>query len=272
MTAEELAALQNDATQALRTAAAFGRSGDALAFLDLCLRLGALEPSRSQEAARLAAAEGKALQDALSAQYSAKTDAWHKALNNHDTQKAPRSIHVPPLTPEQEKAVESLPKEMAQIRYVSDREAFGAESIAREDAQKEPQRYRLECTCTSDPGRYVVTHGSNCPYFSKREETPPVIGPRPATETRCAMLSCKNPPVDGTPLCVVHEGDVKNAPVLSPRQALGEALACVERARSLLGAATAHIPDPVRRDRSANAYQWLVNAATSIRNAYEPEA
>lgn len=150
------------------------------------------------------------------------------------------------------------------------------------DAQKEPQRYRLECTCTADPGRYVVTHGSNCQYYSKPEETPPVFASTVAKmhpdDQKTGLNTVREadgnprptPPclfaVHGKGVCHLPHGHREDhwfgAPALSPRQALGEALACVERAQSLL----ANVPCG---RYGADAYESVLVTAGVVRRAYE---
>lgn len=59
---------------------------------------------------------------------------------------------------------------------------------------------------------------------------------------------------------------------LSPRQALGEALACVERAVSLMGAVTVHLPGTPQRHRAESAHGHLCSARSWLRSIYEDES
>lgn len=280
MTAEELAALQNDALAALRSAITFGRSGDALAFHDLCLRLGVLEPSRSQEVARIAAAEGKALQDALSAQYSAKTDAWRKALDNHDTQKQePLACAWCRRNP----SVASFSRNgtgspiCAECVWPASRgkPVLGNPPKWLDDKKCPAPEHAPGCGTAHDASlscaeaaAAVTRHASTVAKMHPDDQKTGLNTVRDADGNPRPTPPCLFA-VHGKGVCHMPHGHKEDhwfgAPALSPRQALGEALACVERALSLLNSNR----EPTMDSRAYDASKRLMDARSELAGAYE---
>lgn len=98
----------------------------------------------------------------------------------------------------------------------------------------------------------------------------------PGTMPKAAPCPHGNVGCGVTRVCEVCKRETKapsqpkpDGPTISPRQALGEALACVERAVALMGYTTVHLSGGADRAQAIAAHDRLVGAKISLSQLYE---